>query len=631
MPKKFTAFSFLLHSIKPFKFYVGLHLFVVLYNAIDLSLWPYLTKILIDKLAATPHANVVAEVWPIALLLIIFTILPGFIWRICDFSWMNLTPAMKKKITVETTNYALQHSTTFFQNNFSGSLANKIRDLATCAPTMLMRILYSFLNVILSLIIAFAVLFSVHKFFAFGLIAWATIFILMALKAAKIVDPLSVAVADQQTKNTGNLVDVLSNIANVRLFNGRRFEGNKIEALQDDYTKISKRRNIFLIKFYILHGLTFSAYFVFCIVTLIWLYAQNLVTLGDFLLLFTINNWIIHLMWVAANEMNGFLEDVGTINQALSIVNEPLQIKDTEPAQNLNVKRGEITFENVGFSYAKNSAPLFCDKNLTILAGQKVGLVGHSGGGKTTFVNLILRFFEVDSGRILIDGQDISKVTGDSLRAAIGMIPQDPSLFHRSLKENISYGLDLYPSLGRGSMNEVNRGGVLFEEEIDPASNRYALRPSSKGRVKIEDVVLAAKKAHAHDFIEALPEKYNSLVGERGVKLSGGQRQRIAIARAFLKNAPILILDEATSQLDSVTENLIQDALQNLMQSKTTIVIAHRLSTLAHMDRILVFDEGKIIDDGAHQDLLALNGTYKKLWNAQVGGFLIENFDEKND
>ncbi|MBP7710029.1 MAG: ABC transporter ATP-binding protein [Rickettsiales bacterium] len=592
MPRNHTAFSFLLHSIKPFKFYVGLHLFVVLYNAIDLSLWPYLTKNLVDTLSNAPREQVISQVWPAALLLIIFTILPGLIWRLSDFSWMNLTPLMKRKITVETMDYATQHSTIFFQNNFSGSLAHKVRDLAGCTPQMLAKILYSFLNVILSLAIAFGALFFVHKVFAFALIIWAAIFILMALKAAKIVDPLSVAAADQQTKNMGNLVDVLSNIANVRLFNGRGFETSKIKALQDDYTKLSKRRNIFLIKFYIVHALTFAAYFIFCIVALIKLYAEGLVTLGDFLMLFTINNWIIHLMWMAASEMNVFLEDVGTINQALSIVNQPLQIKDAEPAQNLSVKRGEITFDNVSFSYQKNSEPLFFNKNLTILAGQKVGLVGHSGGGKTTFVNLILRFFDVNSGRILIDQQDISKVTQESLRTAIGMIPQDPSLFHRSLKENISYGIS--------------------------AEN-------------FEEIIAAAKKAHAHNFIEALPEKYDSVVGERGVKLSGGQRQRIAIARAFLKNAPILILDEATSQLDSITENLIQDALQNLMQNKTTIVIAHRLSTLAHMDRILVFDLGKIIEDGSHQELLALNGTYKKLWDAQVGGFLIENFDEKND
>lgn len=586
MQKPQTAFPFLLNSIKPFKFYVGLHLFVVLYNAIDLSLWPYISKLLIDKLTVTPRELVISETWPIALLLIIFTILPGMVWRLCDFSWMNLTPALKKKITSESMDYAMQHSHNYFQNNFSGSLANKVRDLANSTPPMLGRILYSFLNVTLSLIIAFITLFTVHKIFAFGLIIWAAIFIFMALKAAKIVNPLSIATADQQTKIMGSLVDILSNISNVRFFNGSRYESNRIKALQDDYTTLSKRRNLFLIKFYIIHAITFSAYFVFCIVTLIWLYSQNLVTLGDFLLLFTINNWIIHLMWMSANELNGFLEDVGTINQALSVVNEALQITDESNAKNLAANRGEIIFKNVNFAY-KDSTPLFHEKNITIKPGEKIGLVGHSGGGKTTFVNLILRFFDLNSGHILIDGQDISKVTQESLRNAIGMIPQDPSLFHRTLLENISYG-----------SNEENSA-----------------------------IIEAAKKAHAHEFIEKLPLGYDSLVGERGVKLSGGQRQRIAIARAFLKDAPILILDEATSQLDSITENLIQESLAKLMKNKTTIVIAHRLSTLKHMDRILVFDKGEIIEDGSHQTLLDLNGTYKKLWDSQVGGFIADDED----
>ena len=585
MLKNQTAFSFLLKSIRPFKFYIGLHLFVVIYNAIDLSLWPYFTKLLIDKISTTPSDQVIAASLPYALLLILFTILPGIVWRFSDFSWMNLTPALKKKITSESMDYAMRHSHDYFQNNFSGSLANKVRDLASCTPTMLGRILYSFLNVILSLIIAFVALFFVHKVFAFALIFWAIIFILMAANAAKKSNPLSIAAADQQTKIMGNLVDVLSNISNVRFFASSRFESSRIKGFADDYTKLSKRRNIFLIKFYILHACTFSAYFTFCIVTLIYLYAQNLVTLGDFLMLFTINNWIIHLMWMAANEMNGFLEDVGTINQALSIINQPLQIKDADHAKNLNVNRGKIIFDNVGFNYQKEGLALFSNKNLTINSGQKVGLVGHSGGGKTTFVNLILRFFDVNSGRISIDDQDISLVTQDSLRSAIAMIPQDPSLFHRSLKENISYGFD-------------NCGD--------------------------EEIFNAAKKAHAHEFISLLPHGYDSLVGERGVKLSGGQRQRIAIARAFLKNAPILILDEATSQLDSITENLIQESLTNLIKGKTTIVIAHRLATLKNMDRILVFDQGKIVEDGSHQDLLDLNGTYKKLWDSQVGGFIID-------
>lgn len=247
------------------------------------------------------------------------------------------------------------------------------------------------------------------------------------------------------------------------------------------------------------------------------------------------------------------------------------------------ITNGQITFSSVKFHY-KGIEPLFQNKSVTIEAGQKVGLVGYSSSGQSTFVNLILRLYDVTDGQILIDGQDIQEVRQDSLREAIAMIPQDPSLFHRSLMENIRYG------------------------RIDASD---------------EEVIEAAKRAHAHAFITKLFQMYEFLVGERGVKLSGGQHQRIAIARAILKNAPILILDEATSQLDFLTESTIQESLWELMQDKTTIMIAHCLSTLMHMDRILVL--GKIIEDNTHVKLFEKGGFYRALWDAQVGGFLPDN------
>ncbi len=255
---------------------------------------------------------------------------------------------------------------------------------------------------------------------------------------------------------------------------------------------------------------------------------------------------------------------------------------DAPGAIPLKIAKGEIAFENVTFNYIPEHN-IFEDKNLKISAGSKVGLVGFSGSGKTTFANLILRYFDVESGMITIDGQDISKVTQESLRAQIAMIPQDTSLFHRSLLENIRYG------------------------RLDAPDH---------------EVIDAAKKAHCDEFIDILPEQYHTTAGERGVKLSGGQRQRIAIARAILKNAPILILDEATSALDSVTEKKIQDGLKHLMDRRTCIVIAHRLSTLCGMDRILVFKEGKIIEDGSHKELIKANGHYAHMWKMQAGGFL---------
>lgn len=314
---------------------------------------------------------------------------------------------------------------------------------------------------------------------------------------------------------------------------------------------------------------------------------EDKVTIGDFALIIGLTHFVIENVWLLAEMIGQINEATGAAKQSLKAIFIPIEIADKPDTKELIVTKGEIIFDKVHFQY-KGTASLFQNKSIVIPSGQKVGLVGYSGSGKSTFVNLILRLYDIQNGEILIDNQDIRDVTQESLHQNIGMIPQDPSLFHRSLMENIRYG------------------------RID-ATN--------------EEVIEAAKKAHAHEFIDKLPLKYGSLVGEKGIKLSGGQRQRIAIARAILKNAPILILDEATSALDSVVEHEIQESLKNLMNRKTTIVIAHRLSTLLNMDRILVFDNGIIVEDGKHEELLKNGGRYKELWDGQVGGFLPESDD----
>lgn len=318
---------------------------------------------------------------------------------------------------------------------------------------------------------------------------------------------------------------------------------------------------------------------------LVYLYIQGSITIGDFSLIVGLSISLGHQMWFTMEQVGVLNQAMGKCKQSLSALMVESEVKDISGASDLVVTKGRIAFESVQFHYKGNDL-IFEDTSVVIEAGQKVGLVGCSGGGKSTFVNLILRLYDVTAGCIQIDGQAIQEVTQESLRTNIAMIPQDPSLFHRSILDNIRYG------------------------NTDATD---------------EAVIEAAKKAHAHAFISQLPQTYDSLVGERGVSLSGGQRQRIAIARAILKDAPILILDEATSQLDSVTENEIQSSLKELMLGKTTIVIAHRLSTLLSMDRILVFDQGNIIEDGPHIDLIRKEGLYKKLWEAQIGGFLLED------
>jgi len=294
------------------------------------------------------------------------------------------------------------------------------------------------------------------------------------------------------------------------------------------------------------------------------------------------------IKWISQIIAN-LLEQIGICKQGLEIITVPHSIVDKPNAKDIKIKSGKIAFKNVFFGYSKDKR-IFKNLNLTIKPKQKIGLVGFSGAGKSTFINLITRYFDINSGKILIDGQNIRKVKQESLQNQISIIPQNPNLFHRSILENIKYG------------------------KLDATQ---------------EEVVEASKKANCYNFIMNLPNQFKTLVGERGVKLSGGQRQRIAIARVILKKSPILILDEATSSLDSVTEKSIQNSMEKLMKNKTVIAIAHRLSTLQNMDRILVFEEGKIIEDGSHKSLLRKKGAYYKLWNMQINGFIPEPEEEE--
>jgi ATP-binding cassette subfamily B protein len=424
--------------------------------------------------------------------------------------------------------------------------------------------------------------------FTVALGVWVFLFLSVSVILAFKNQYLAYEVADARAVWSGSIVDVLTNMMSVRLFAGKKFENNRLRAVAEYSVQKDQARDWFFFK---LHALQGTSYLIFQMICFWWLYnglMNGTMNSGDFVLILTLNLHIVDNIWNIAKDMREFWEKLGDIVQGLAIIQKPVEIQDKPDAQKLNVTRGEIVFENVEFHY-HDAESLFEHESVIIKPGQKVGLVGYSGSGKSTFINLILRLFDVTAGKITIDGQDIRDVTQDSLHEAVAIIPQDPSLFHRSLLENILYG---------------SRDATY------------------------DDVIAAAKRAYAHDFVVTLSQGYDTQVGERGVRLSGGQRQRIVIARAILKNAPILILDEATSQLDSVTEGEIQDSLWDLMQNKTTLVIAHRLSTLLYMDRILVFDKGSIVEDGTHEQLLAKGGLYKQLWEAQIGGFLIDKGDE---
>lgn len=577
------SLAFVLRSIAKFKFGVFIMVLIAFLWAIDASLSPYLIKVMLDRVSEGIRSDAVSFLLLPAIGYIALGLSMTFVFRLYGyFVEIVMIPNLRRNIADNIFSYILGHSHHYYQNTFSGSLANKVNDLTSNIPDLLQIALDRLFSRFLGLVVAVLMLWTVSIKFALLLLMWATSFMVYAVIVSKKLQKESTVWSEFGSLITGKIVDALSNILSVRLFARKKAEQEHLNTTLTKAVNAEQKMQWTYFWIWFVYGVSYGITEAIVLYNLIIDFKNNLISVGDFAFVLTINLTVVQFFWMLAMEYSDFSKKLGKVTQALQITSLPIDLLDAENATTLVVTKGQIDFDNVKFGY-KNTDSLFDGLSIRIKGGEKVGLVGYSGSGKTSFVNLILRLYDIDQGRILIDGQVIKECTQDSLHEAIGMIPQDPSLFHRTLLENIAYG---------------------------------------KPEAKVDEIETAAKQAHAHDFIQNLPEGYQSLVGERGVKLSGGQRQRIAIARAMLKNAPILILDEATSQLDSVTENDIQDSLWQLMQHKTTLVVAHRLSTLLHMDRILVFNKGKIVEDGRHEDLLRLNGLYKILWDAQVGGFL---------
>lgn len=581
--EKNPTIQFILESISQFKWWMIPLCMISMFWAFDVSFRPYLLKIIIDKLPTLSKDDIVSGTVATAALYVLLTFLIVLLFRFYDYMWSIVNPGLKKYIGDRLMSRMMNHSHSLFQNNFAGALGNRIKDVMSSVPDLLKLGIDSFLSHTLALLIAIFTFTTVNYQFAIALAIWTSVFFVGSFILSKKASYLSHLASEVRSTVVGKIVDILSNMVNVRLFGARQFESQRLIDTLDQYVLADRRRDRYFMFVYAFQGFSFFIYETFCIVGLIYGYKNDLITSGDFILILTLNNSLVDSLWSLSEDIGKFAEYYGNIEQGLKISMSPIEIlDDPNHIKTSEIDDYTIRFENVLFHY-KFDTPIFKNKSIVIPSGEKVGLVGYSGSGKSTFVNLILRLHDVTDGVISIGGHNICNIPQDDLRNMIGMIPQDPSLFHRGLMDNIRYG---------------------------------------RNNASDEEVILAAKCAHAHDFISALPEGYNSMAGERGIKLSGGQRQRIAIARAILKNAPILILDEATSQLDSITEKYIQKALHDLMTNKTTIVIAHRLSTLLNMDRILVFDKGQIIEDGSHKELLQARGLYHQLWNSQVGGFL---------
>jgi ATP-binding cassette subfamily B protein len=475
-----------------------------------------------------------------------------------------------------------RHSPRYFNKHLAGSLANKIGDLTSQASLLLQPILLTFIPSIVGCILAIFSLYEIFPLFAFLIFIWIVIHFSVCFIFLKPCDLIEQAHGEERSKVMGKIVDSLSNNFIVNLFYRFNFEKTRlIKEQKNEYDLNVKSKKALEWMRTWLGFLTFIFGGLIINSCMLYFWLENYITTGEATQIFNMTWNICIIIWTSVLSIPPFFYSLGLAKQAYVVLKDPTDILDATNAKNLKVEKGEIIFENVCFQYGKD--PLFKNKDVHIRPGEKVGLVGFSGAGKSTFVNLILRFFPIHEGKILIDGQDISKVTLQSLRDQIALIPQDPQLFHRSFEENLTYG---------------------FLE------------------ASLEDIKNAVQKANAKNFIERSEKGYETEVGEKGSKLSGGERQRIAIARAILANRPILILDEATSALDSITESYIQNSLDSLMKNKTALVIAHRLSTLAKMDRILVFDKGKIIEEGSHHTLIEKKGLYYHMWQMQSGGFI---------
>ena len=581
-----TPMGFLWYVSKPYRLIMWLGLLVVTLASLLSNSYPYIFKQIVDvATAVNDGAREASDLWFWGIVLIISAAFALACWRLSGFLGMRWATGVNATGNDVLFNYISRHSHSYFSNRFAGSLSSKIYHAVDGSDRFVEIILWGSYTTALSLIITTVLMFMTNIWIGFLFLGLEIVLIPLNYYLSKMRRPMVVDNAEASTKLRGQTVDALTNMVAVRHFARRGFETES----KIDYIYARRMTSIRQWQFsewiLVANNVIIVGAVAAIILLMVELFGRGVVTLGDFVMVVTLLATMLNTLTFIGQQMNTITRVYGEVEEGLKEILIDHEINDAPGALNLNVREGEIAFKDVDFTYGEGEkyANVFENLSFTIPAHQKVGVVGESGAGKTTLVSLLLRQHDVTDGAICIDGQSIAKVTQDSLRESIATVPQEPSMFHRTIRENIRYG------------------------RLDATD---------------EEVEEAAKKAHAHDFILETPQGYETMVGERGVKLSGGQRQRIAIARAILKDAPILVLDEATSALDSESEVLIQEALHELMIGKTVIAIAHRLSTLREMDRILVFENGAIAQDGHHNELVEQNGIYKRLWGHQAGGFL---------
>ncbi len=572
-------------AMRPYKVTGLVLLFSVIINSvIDVAI-PLYFKDFFNILTSseTPAQEVVNSLFSILIIIAAFSFARWFFWRTANFSAIYFQARVLSDLANYCFSYLHKHSLSYFTDNFVGSLVKRVNWFVRAFERISDEFIFRIMPLFITLGLIIVVLMDLNAILGLGILLWAFIFLTISWLFAKYKFKYDLKRNEAESSTTGLLADTIANNSNVKLFNGYKREVSSFK----ESTKFLARKRILtwnlnavfdgiqgLFAFFLEIGILFAV---------IKLWQAGVITVGDFVMVQFYIFAVVEHVWSFNRVIRNIYERLSDAEEMTTILETPHEIKDIPKAKELIVKEGRIEFVNVCFNYSK-TRNVINKINLNIPPRERLAVIGPSGAGKSTLVKLLLRAYELTRGKIIIDGQNIAKVTQESLWKNIGIVSQEPILFHRSLRENILYG---------------------------------------KPEASEEEVLAASKMAHCHEFIGELDSGYETLVGERGIKLSGGERQRVAIARAILKNAPILILDEATSSLDSESEMLIQEALQNLMKNKTVIVIAHRLSTIRKMDRIIVIDEGIIVEDGSHKELLnRKEGIYHRLWKLQAGGFI---------
>jgi len=556
---------------------------VQIFSSLFEAIGPYFIMVMVDGFQSVDNPDDIWREfgWALPAFIILHLIMQPILARIATAMMAETRVPMMNMIRRQLSLYMYKHSYTYFQDEFAGRLSSKVMETPYAIVLIIFNVIMSFGFVSVTFLTALVLFAMVDIVFAIAALIWLFLLILLCRIYIPIIIKSSAVMYDDLSKVRGRYVDSLNNIMGVLLFGRQRHEDKLLKASLNisakSGVKIWHLTNRMYIWLELLSIGFIAAVFYLCVAH----WQAGSLTLGEVAMVLPMMLRLMQMSWWVSEMMVGLFENFGQVREGMdAIFSAPIEKSETDK-KSLNVSAGNIQFKNTQFGYGDDD--VFSSLNLNIPAGQKIGVVGHSGAGKTTLTALLFRMFDAQGGDIKIDSQNIYECTKQSLREQIAIIPQSTDMFHRSLMDNIRYG------------------------RLDATDN---------------EVVEAAKRAHAHEFICKLPDGYETMVGERGVKLSGGQRQRIAIARAILKDAPILILDEATSALDSESEKAIQDSLKDLMKGKTVIAIAHRLSTIAHLDRIIVMDNGKIVEDGSHDELLAKDRHYAMLWSMQSGGFL---------